>query len=254
MWSSLTDGRFVKLAAHTITRFAIASFAALMLATSMPLFAPPLVAQQVGYSPEQSPYRDLVWSQHLTLYGGYYAAHADAVGAAPGSAPMLGLRYELDIAGPAQFFVRAARVSSKRNAFDPTLPQSGRSLGEASAPLLLADAGFSFNLTGRKSWHSIVPVFGFGLGIASSTKQVPNDPYKLGTQFAFSTQLGIRVVPNRHYELRFMVDNMFYQNHFPASYYAKSADTTSVVPSSVSKSSYLANTALTAGISIPLFK
>jgi len=239
---------------HAVQATLRAAVLACCAALTLGVPAHSLVAQQVGYPPDQSPYRDIDWSQHLTLYGGYYHAGKDEIGAAPASAPMLGLRYEVDIAGPAQFFVRAARVNSERNAVDPSLPAATRSLGKVSDPLYLADAGFSFNLTGRKSWHSLVPVFGFALGVASATSTEPKDPYRFGTQFAFSTQFGIRYIPNRHYELRAMIDNIFYQNHYPAGYYQKTADTTSVLTSSTGRSSYLANTALTVGLSVPLFR
>jgi hypothetical protein len=214
----------------------------------------PALAQQIGYPPDQSPYRDLDWSQHFTVYGGYYHAHKDRVGAAPQSAPIIGVRYEVDIAGPAQFFVRAARVSSKRNAFDVTQPAATKSLGEVSAPLYLADVGFSFNLTGRKSWHSIVPVIGLGIGVASASKAVARDPYRFGTQFSFSGEAGVRIVPSHRYEIRLMLDNTFYQNHYPNSYYATASDGSAVLPLGVSKSAYFSNTAFTAGLSLPIFR
>jgi hypothetical protein len=244
----------VKLSSVLIPRARTAALAALTCATLATTIASSAVAQQVGYSIEKTPYRDLVWSQHLTVYGGYYRAGRDAVRAAPGSGPLLGLRYELDIAGPAQFFVRAARVSSERESYNPALPALTRQQGTVSAPLWLADAGFSFNLTGRKSWHSIVPVAGFALGVVSSTKKATNDPYSLGTQFSFSTQLGIRVVPSDRYEFRFMLDNIFYQNHYPSAYFVRSSDTTAVLSTNTSKSSYLPNLSLTAGLSIPIFR
>jgi len=235
------DGRFVKHAVH-------------IAAALLVLSATPVLAQQVGYPPDKSPYQDLVTSQHLTVYGGYYHAGKDDVGAAPGSAPMLGLRYEIDIAGPAQYWIRLGRVSSDRNSYNPLLPTATRSLGKVSDPLYLAETGFSFNLTGRKSWHSIVPVIGFGAGVASATKKAPNDPYRFGTQFAFSTEFGVRVIPSNRYELRFMLGNTFYQNHYPSAYFTKSTDTTAVLGASSSRSSYLANVALTAGLSVPLFR
>jgi hypothetical protein len=167
---------------------------------------------------------------------------------------MLGLRYEVDIAGPAQFWARVARVSSERNAYNPTVAAESRLLGKFSDPLYLADVGFTFNLTGRKSWHRIVPVVGFGIGVANASKMVTTDPYNFGTQFSFSTEAGVRIVPSDRYEVRLMIGNTFYKNHYPNEYTLNGADTTSVLGPNVARSSYLANFALTAGLSIPLFR
>jgi hypothetical protein len=242
----------VKLAVKLATTFLFAGLSSLAADTAF--------AQQVGYPPSKSPYQDIDWSQHLTLFGGYYHAGKDDVGAMPGSAPMFGLRYEVDIAGPAQFYARVARVNSDRNTFDPTATTRAlQAKGKVSNPLYLTDVGFSFNLTGRKSWHNIVPVVGFGIGIASAAKSsdaaAEKDPYRFGTQFLFDGQIGVRVIPSRRFELRFLLDNMWYQNHYPGSYFPTgTTDTVSVVGSEASKSSYKANFGLTAGISVPLFK
>jgi len=219
--------------------------------------ATPFVAgaqERVGYPADKSPFRDLETPQRITLFTGYYNAGSDAVGAAPQSAPLIGLRYEVTLGGVAQFFTRAARVSSERQSYNPSLVAGARSLGKVSDPLWLADLGFSFNLTGQRSWHHFVPALGFALGVANATSKAPNDPYRFGTQFSFSTDMMLRYVPSTSYEIRLGLNNTFYQNHYPSAYYTKASDNTSVLTSSTSKSSYMSNTMLTAGLSIPIFR
>jgi 2,3-bisphosphoglycerate-independent phosphoglycerate mutase len=53
----------------------------------------------------------VIYRQELTGFTGYYAAAEDPVGVAPRSGPMLGVRYEIRLGGPAQFYARAAVVN-----------------------------------------------------------------------------------------------------------------------------------------------
>ena len=56
---------------------------------------------QVGYPPAESPFRDLPFRQEATIVAGYFAAGKDPVGVAPQSGPLVGVRYEARIGGPA---------------------------------------------------------------------------------------------------------------------------------------------------------
>ncbi len=219
--------------------------------------APAAAQTVVGHTPETSPFRDVTPSQHITLLGGYYRAQKDEIGATPRGGALFGLRYDLPVGGPADFFIRAERVSSHRTAFDPTLPAATSAIGDQSFPLYLTDLGFAFNLTGQKSWHSMIPVIGLGIGVASASPPSAGgkDPYRFGTQFAFRTDAGIRIVPGGTYELRLMASNVLYQNHYPNAYYVPPAGTTiPLLAASTAKSGYRSNLALTAGLAIPIFR
>ncbi len=214
----------------------------------------PVHGQEAGYPPSKSPYQDLESPQRIFLFGGYFAAGKDRIGAAPQSAPLFGAQYEVSIGGPAQFFVRAARASSKRDTFDPSQPKATRSLGTIGDPLWLVDLGFLFDLTGQKSWHHLVPTFAFGVGLANARASTADDPYSFGTQFAFNTDLGIRYVPGNTYDVRLGIGNTFYQNHYPTGYYVATSDGTSLIGNGIAKTSYLNSWRLTAGLSVPLFR
>src|SRR4051794_14267336 len=137
-------------------------FGFLFLAVAMPAAAQTV---DVGYPPPKSPFRDLEYHQELTFFGGYFSAATDPAGAAPKSAPMEGIRYEVTVGGPAQIYARLARVSSERNVIDPSSPAATRHLGSQSWPVYLMDAGLSLNLTGQRSFHGIVPVVALGGGL-----------------------------------------------------------------------------------------
>ncbi|MDQ2890825.1 MAG: hypothetical protein M3R65_09810 [Gemmatimonadota bacterium] len=208
----------------------------------------------VGHLPENSPYSDIAATQRLTFFGGYFATQQTATGAAPQSGPALGLRYDIPVAGPADFFVKVQRVSSHRDAYDPTLPAETRSLGRQNLPLYNADLGFDMNLTGRRTWHGLIPVLGFGLGVVSATGTTAKDPYSFGTQFSFSGDAGVRIVPGNFIELRFDASPVFYQNHYPSAYYVTPANSTPILATSQARSGFQHAIAYTAGLSVAVFR
>ena len=127
-------------------------------------------------------------STRRLLFGGYYFAAKDPAGVAPRSGPMEGIRYELVIGGPAQFVFRLARVNSERHVDrSARAARNARPRRRRAGRSTSTDLGFSLNLTGQRSWHGVVPVIYTGVGLASDLdKQDENDPFNLGTTFAFS--------------------------------------------------------------------
>ncbi len=218
------------------------------------LFATPALAQDVGYSPENSPYRDIPTPQRLSVFAGYFSTSQDKIGAIPKSAPLIGVRYEVTVGGPAQFFARVAYANSKRNSFDPTQTEPNRPLGEAKVPILLTDVGFSFNLTGQKSWHNFVPTVGFAAGAVNSRKRNDLDPFRLGTQFTLSTDFGIRYLFENALEARVNVGNTFYQTRYPNSYFTQATDGTSLLPSTTERSKFRNNWMFSTGLAFPIFR
>lgn len=210
-------------------------------------------AQDVGHSPDNSPYRDIETPQRFSVFVGYLAASKDKIGAIPHSAPMFGARYEVAVGGPAQFFARIAYAPSKRNAYDPTALAANRDLGEVSIPLYFTDLGFSFNLTGKKSWNNIIPTAGFGIGIVSGTKNTELDPYRFGTKFTISTDIGVKYLAKNDWEFRTNIGNMIYQTKYPTPYFNAGVAGSPLVTSG-KRSSYRNNWVLTVGGSVPIFR
>lgn len=209
---------------------------------------------QVGHLPADSPFADLESSQELTFFGGYFGAARDKLGLTPRGGPMFGLRYEKTVGGPASLVVRAAQVSSERNAVDPT-SVTGRQLGRHKVGLTLVDANIAVNLTGQKSWHNIVPVLNLGAGIAACSCSVELDPYRFGTPFAFSLGGGLRYVPGGRFQLRVDLNDYLYQLKYPSEYFvAPSATTAPVAPADQAKSFWKNNLAVTLGASYLFFR
>ena len=220
------------------------------------LIAAPVSAQvDVGYPPPKSPYRDLEYKQEATVFGGYFMAAKDPAGVAPRSGPMFGVRYEVAVGGPVALVARVAGVSSERRVIDPTKSVATRELGVQSWPIYLADVGMSVNLTGQRSFHGVVPVIYTGIGLASDLdKKREEDPFHLGTTFAFSLAGGLRVVPGGRFQMRADVGTYIYQLKYPTAYYGIASDNTTVLPSSQAKNFWKRNLGLTLGASYLLFR
>jgi hypothetical protein len=210
---------------------------------------------QVGHLPAQSPFVDLESGQELTFFGGYFSAGKDAIGVAPRSGPMFGLRYEKTVGGPASLVVRFTHVNSERSVVDPTATGSGAQLGMRNVSLNLVDANLAINLTGQKSWHSLVPVINFGAGIATCSCTVEPDPYRFGTPFAFSFGGGLRYVPGGRFQLRVDLNDYLYQLKYPAEYFVPPVTgAPPVAPADQAKSFWKNNLGVTLGASYLFFR
>ena len=211
-------------------------------------------AQEVGYPPDRSPFRDLEYHQELTAYTGYFAAGRDPVGVAPQSGPMLGARYEVRVGGPAQFAARAGMVWSQRKVLDPTKPAASRAVGTLEQALYLADVGLTINLTGQKSFHRVVPVLNGGIGLVSDFRGRDAGGYQFGTGFAFSYGGGVRVVGRGPFQLRADITDYLYQIQYPDSYTTSLNSQSPVIGPGQSKGVWKHNAALTIGASILMFR
>jgi hypothetical protein len=210
----------------------------------------------VGYSPPASPFRDLEYKHEATVFGGYYLAAKDPAGVAPQSGPMMGIRYDLVVGGPAEFVFRLARVNGKRDAINPENPKATRNLGLQDWPLYLTDVGFALNFTGQRSWHHLVPSLYTGVGIASDLdKEVDHDPFNIGTTFAFSLAGGLRFVPaGKRFQIKADASTYWYQLKYPTTYYALTSDNTTVLDDKQAKNFWKRNLGLTLGASYLLFR
>lgn len=229
------------------------SFVTALLFTGA-LSSPLVAGAQVGYPPERSPFRDLEYRHELTLFGGTFVAGKDPAGVAPQGGPMLGLRYELRVGGPAYLMARASHVRSERRALNPSEPAATRDLGVHDSPLTIIDAGVSVNLTGNKSWKRLVPTINGGIGVVVGGKDLPDDPYRFGSPFAINVGAGLRYVPGGRFAMRLGVDSYLYRLQYPTAYYATTSDGTSVLDARQSTNFWKNNVALTMGASYLFFR
>ena len=227
--------------------FTAAAAAALLASTA---------GAQVGYPPARSPFRDVEFRQELTLLTGYYAASTDPAKVAPQSGPMVGVRYDVRVGGPASLTARVARVFSERNVVNPGLaPGAGRALGTESWPLYLSDVGITLALTGQKSFYHLVPVLSAGAGIASDFRSPDVGGFRVGTTFALNFGGGVRWVPGGSFQLRADVTDHLYQLSYPGSYFdAPTSGGDPVLGDAQPQNVWKHNAAITVGASYLFFR
>lgn len=225
------------------------ALAALLMAALVPAVAP----AQVGHTPEDSPFRDVPESQTLTPFAGWLNAGEDPAGVAPQAAPLIGVRYDVLLGGPASFAVRVAGAFSERTVLDPSKTGDARVVGTESNPLYLADVGIGVQLTGQKSWHRLIPTLHGGLGVATDFNGADVGRYKFGTTFAISLGAGIRYVHDR-LQLRADFSDYLYQIKYPDTYYVQPPGGSPVLSRTQSTSLWTHNIALTLGATYSLFR
>jgi hypothetical protein len=225
-----------------------ASFALFALLLSTP------AAAQVGYPPEKSPFTDLEFKQEITALSGWFSASRDPAGVAPKGGPLIGARYDIRLGGPAYFTARAAYVNSKRDILDPTKPKATRLLRSQQWPLWLMDVGLTMNLTGQKSYHGLVPLTTFGLGVAADWKRPDKSGYKFGTTFALSFGAGVRWIKGERLQLRADLTDHLYNVGYPGSFFQAASDGSTVLPRGHAESVWKHNAAVTLGASYMFFR
>jgi hypothetical protein len=206
---------------------------------------------QVGHTPEESPYADLVYRHELTTFTGYLNTRRDPARVAPRSGPLAGVRYAWHLSGPAHFTARVAYARSERTVLDPVEPASRRIvLPAANVPLLLGDAGIAMALTGFKSWHRLVPEVNGGIGFVTDFRtQGDVGGFSFGTRFALTLGAGVRYVPGGRFQLRVDVTDNLYRIAYPDSYYRVASDGTAILRSRQAKALWTHNPSLTLGVS-----
>jgi hypothetical protein len=168
---------------------------------------------------------------------------------APRSAAMTGVRYELNLVGPLALSADLTRSFSERQKLDPAKPRATRDMGIESTPVYAADVALALDLTGRKSWHHLVPQVRGGLGVLSSGAKDDSSGFSFGTPFAFTFGGGLKFVPGGRLQLRMDVTDRVFKLSYPDSYYRKASDNTSVLEDTTPRSFYTHHTALTVGVS-----
>jgi hypothetical protein len=104
-------------------------------------------------------------------------------------------------------------------------------------------------LTGRKSWHRIVPQLRAGIGIMHSSAKDDSSGYKFGTPFAFHFGGGLKLVPGGRFQIRADVSERLFKQSYPDSYARPASDNTAVISERTERSFYTHHTMLTVGVS-----
>jgi hypothetical protein len=148
---------------------------------------------------------------------------------------------------PLAFTSSFMRQAATRDILQPGLPLASRVGANVSQPLYMLDAAFTLMLTGKKSWHHLMPSVTGGIGIVTDNKSVvDSSQFKFSTRFAPVFGLGVKYAPERsRWTVRADLTNRFYSVPYPQAF----RDSTPGAPRiTTARSSWTRNSLLTLGL------
>ena len=153
--SSVSNAR----ARRSVARFGVVAIRLVAAGLVMPA----VLAAQVGHLPANSPFEDVKLGQNLSIMGGWMAMTRDPADVAPLSSLAAALRYDIGIGGPASLYARYVVAPSERKLLQPTNPLAKRVIGTPGVTTHQLDAGLDLALTGKKTWHRLIPSLNGGV-------------------------------------------------------------------------------------------
>ena len=244
--SSVSNAR----ARRSVARFGVVAIS--MVAAG--LVMPAVLAAQVGHLPANSPFEDVKFGQNLSIMGGWMAMTRDPADVAPLSSLAAALRYDIGIGGPASLYARYVVAPSERKLLQPTNPLAKRVISTPGVTTHQLDAGLDLALTGKKTWHRLIPSLNGGVGVVTDFAAADTGAYRFGTKFSFSYGLSLRYLPRKGPMIRVDLTNFMWQYEYPDRYFVKASDTTSVLTDTRNRSSWRGSRTVTVGVTLPLFR
>jgi hypothetical protein len=185
----------------------------------MLLVAGPAFGQRIN-----TPYRFFEQKQAVGFSVGYVSTDKGSLGLGPESGMVFGPRYHIRLSGP--FFVEAEALyfPTTRAVLDTAVVDSAfRNVGEASTSLAFLQASLRFQVTGQRTWNSILPfvLLGVGVGIEASgddeaDEVIPGEArFDFGTTFAGQLGAGIEIFPAERLAIRIDARNLLWQLKTP---------------------------------------
>lgn len=172
-----------------------------------------------------SPYRFLDTSQEAGGFVAHISTDKGAIGLGHESGSAFGGRYAITLSGPFSIDVEGLYFPSRHAILDTAIVDSAyRQIGTAKSNLIVGTAALRFNLTGNRTWHSLLPFLAFGGGGAFETSTdkmaiaaAPIDArYEFGTSFAGLLGAGIELFPTNRLAIRVDGRNVLWKIKAPA--------------------------------------
>ena len=213
------------------------------------LVMPAALAAQVGHLPANSPFEDVKLGQNLSIMGGWMAMTRDPADVAPLSSLAAALRYDIGIGGPASLYARYVIAPSERKLLQPTNPLAKRVIGTPGVTTHQLDAGLDLALTGKKTWHRLIPSLNGGVGVVTDFAAADTGAYRFGTKFSFDYGASLRVTTGSRHELHVDLSRATWKYNYPDSYGGSGAASDSSILGARDRSGWTGSTVLQIGIS-----
>ena len=212
----MMGGQAVRRSGGWLVRCAGAILGAIALLIAYP---PTRLPAQVGYPPDQSPYRDVKRGQTLILSGGYLIGDRGVVGVGPSDGPTVGARFQVLMGKDLAFFLAGTYGRLSRYVADPTKNAGSQISGPIKTDVGIVEGGMDVMLSGAKTWHGLAPYLGGSAGaIFANNPPVDSSGYEFGVQAIVGGEFGIRWYFGRQLAVRTDFRWQFWQVHYPLAY------------------------------------
>jgi hypothetical protein len=124
-----------------------------------------------------------------------------------------------------------------------------RVVGTEKSPVYALDVGLALGITGRKSWHGLVPQVRAGVGVATSPAADDPSGYKFGTPFAITFGGGLKFVPGGRLQFRADVGERLFKQKYPDAFFTASDNNPALLTDS-KRSFWTHHSLLTLGVSL----
>ncbi|HJR17900.1 MAG TPA: hypothetical protein VJ808_13700 [Gemmatimonadales bacterium] len=177
------------------------------------------LAAQVGYPPEESPYRDIRKGHTLTAQGSYFGGSGGQFNIGPHKGTVFGGRYDIRTGSTIQVGLGLSHGNLDRFIIDPFVQLVNRRTGPVKQSVTFADLNLQLNVTGGKSWNRIAPFLaaGVGLAFAGGTPADTSD-YDFGRKFYVAPSAGFRFFLSDRLHLRGEARAVFWKLNYPVTF------------------------------------
>jgi len=200
-----------------------------------------------------SPYRFIDTNRAGSVYAGYLFTGKGNLNLGPGSGPLYGARFDIQLSGPFAIEADVGYFSAMRAVYDTVPGDTTRALaGESPFTTLLLGGALRFNLTGPRTYHHVQPFVLFGGGLAldlsnasADDKALPtNVRFNFGTSFTGMLGGGAEILLGDRSSLRLDLRNLLWKLETPQAFLIK-ADQALLLPGK----EWAQNFSLSAGLS-----
>jgi hypothetical protein len=179
----------------------------------------PSLQAQVGYPPDDSPFRDIRKGHTLTALGGYFGGGGGQFNIGPHKGTVYGGRYDIRTGSTIQMGLGISHGTVDRFIVDPFVRLVNRRSGPVKQSVTFADVSLQFNVTGGKSWNRIAPFLGAGLGLAfAGGTPADTSGYEFGRKLYLAPSAGFRLFLSNRLHLRGEARAVFWKLNYPTTF------------------------------------
>jgi hypothetical protein len=195
-------------------------------------------ARAAGAQTIPSPYRHIGPSQSIGVSVGYLFTDPDvtltdstSAAMGHGSAPVVGLRYQIRASGPLSVEFAVSASEGKRKLFGPdfnadSTEVTAEDLGvSVPSTVVMADAGLRFHITGARTWNGLAPFVAASGGLVADVRGTMDEEgaaelsatevFRFGPSFAVAGALGTDWFPRQNASLRLELQGRLWRLHTP---------------------------------------